>query len=158
MLAYLRIAGRVTEVFDRVFVALDEPFADASAVPTFLVSEATRKQVTVVLTGDGADEVFGGYRRYWSELHAGLWNRIPAPLRNTLTALLMRLPVWDTKGWRIGHFIRRIPEGYLESVAAGRVLSAACPHLVRVPANLRGRLGGGFSPPGHPGRRRCGGD
>ena len=80
------------EALDRVFLALDEPFADASAVPTFLVSEATRKEVKVVLTGDGADEVFGGYRRYWSELHAGLWNRIPAPLRRSLTSLLMRMP------------------------------------------------------------------
>jgi len=65
-------AGRVGDVLDGVFRGLDEPFADASAVPTYLVSEATRKKVTVVLTGDGADEVFGGYRRYWSELYAGL--------------------------------------------------------------------------------------
>jgi asparagine synthase (glutamine-hydrolysing) len=85
-------AGQAGESFERVFLALDEPFADASAVPTFLVSEATRRNVKVVLTGDGADEVFGGYRRYWSELHAGLWNRIPAPLRRALTALLGRMP------------------------------------------------------------------
>ena len=85
-------ARHAGDVLDRVFLALDEPFADASAVPTFLVSEATRKQVTVVLTGDGADEVFGGYRRYWSELHAGAWNRVPAPLRRAATALLGRMP------------------------------------------------------------------
>jgi asparagine synthase (glutamine-hydrolysing) len=98
-------ATRVREVLDRVFLAFDEPFADASAVPTYLVSEATREQVTVVLTGDGADEVFGGYRRYWSELHAGLWNRVPAPLRRALTALLVRMP--EGKDSRVLEWVRR---------------------------------------------------
>lgn len=98
-------AGRVGDVLDGVFRALDEPFADASAVPTYLVSEATRKKVTVVLTGDGADEVFGGYRRYWSELYAGLWNRIPGPLRRTVTALLARMP--EGKDSRLLEALRR---------------------------------------------------
>jgi asparagine synthase (glutamine-hydrolysing) len=83
---------RAADVLDRVFLGLDEPFADASAVPTFLVSEATRRAVTVVLTGDGADEVFAGYRRYWSELYQAYWNKLPAPLRRSLGVLLSRLP------------------------------------------------------------------
>jgi asparagine synthase (glutamine-hydrolysing) len=97
--------SRIGEVLDRVFVALDEPFADASAVPTFLVSEATRKKVTVVLTGDGADEVFGGYRRYWSELHATRWNRVPAPLRAMIAGLLSLMP--EGKDRRLLELFRR---------------------------------------------------
>ena len=84
--------GRAADVLDRIFLGLDEPFADASAVPTFLVSEATRKEVTVVLTGDGADEVFAGYRRYWAELYQAYWNKLPAIAREGFAALLSRLP------------------------------------------------------------------
>lgn len=80
------------DVLDQVFLGLDEPFADASAVPTFLVSEATRKQVTVVLTGDGADEVFAGYRRYWAELYQAYWNKLPPAARRGFRALLSKLP------------------------------------------------------------------
>jgi asparagine synthase (glutamine-hydrolysing) len=89
---------RAGEVLDRVFTGLDEPFADASAVPTYLVSEATRKKVAVVLTGDGADEVFGGYRRYWSELYVGAWHRLPAAARHALRSLLRGLPEGKKSG------------------------------------------------------------
>lgn len=85
-------ADRAGSVLDRVFEGLDEPFADSSAVPTYLVAEATRKQVSVVLTGDGADEMFAGYRRYWSELYVNQWQRIPSSLRGVLARLLSRLP------------------------------------------------------------------
>jgi len=87
------VAGtHVGDALDGVFLGLDEPFADSSAVPTFLIAQATRREVSVVLTGDGADEMFGGYRRYSSELYLGLWHRLPQALRRTLAGLLRRLP------------------------------------------------------------------
>jgi asparagine synthase (glutamine-hydrolysing) len=58
------IAPPSTDLLDRIAWHFDEPFADPSAVPTFLVCEAARERVVVCLSGDGGDEVFGGYRRY----------------------------------------------------------------------------------------------
>jgi asparagine synthase (glutamine-hydrolysing) len=54
----------VVHQVDKIVSMYDEPFGDSSALPTWLISQATRQQVTVALTGDGGDETFGGYDRY----------------------------------------------------------------------------------------------
>ncbi len=60
----------------------DEPFADASALPTYHLSEVTRRRVTVALAGDGGDEMLAGYRRYRFDMaEAAIRNRFPAGLR-----------------------------------------------------------------------------
>ncbi|HOB74298.1 MAG TPA: asparagine synthase (glutamine-hydrolyzing) [Phycisphaerae bacterium] len=67
---------------ERLAWHFDEPFADASAVPTFYLSQATRQRVTVALAGDGADEMLGGYRRYRFDLAEERVRRMtPACLR-----------------------------------------------------------------------------
>ncbi len=68
----------VAALFDRLVVHLDEPFADVSLFPTFLVSQMAREHVKVVLTGDGGDELFGGYDAYQAEALAGKWAGLDA--------------------------------------------------------------------------------
>jgi len=86
------------DVIPRLSSIYDEPFADSSQIPTYLVSQIASSEISVALTGDGGDELFGGYYRHF---HAPrLWRRIsrvPAPLRAAVGAPLSRLP---GKFWR----------------------------------------------------------
>lgn len=70
-------AGALDELVD----IYDEPFADAAAIPTYLMAKRARQDVTVVLTGEGGDEVFGGYRRYVAEQAHRRYSLIPQPMR-----------------------------------------------------------------------------
>ncbi|MEY8172861.1 asparagine synthase (glutamine-hydrolyzing) [Burkholderia multivorans] len=85
-------ADHALDVVPKLPAIYDEPFSDASQIPTFLVAELTRRHVKVSLSGDGGDELFGGYTRYfltprlWRKLH-----RVPAAVRTRIAGALHAL-------------------------------------------------------------------
>lgn len=83
----------VWRVLPKLIEHFDEPFADAAALPTWYLAQLTRKCVTVVLNGDGADEAFAGYQRYYADVIADVYRGIPGILRHHfLDHLIHTLP------------------------------------------------------------------
>ncbi|MCL6554482.1 MAG: asparagine synthase (glutamine-hydrolyzing) [Firmicutes bacterium] len=80
----------VRDELPAIVARLDEPLADPAAVPLFALARLARRHVTVALTGDGGDELFGGYQRYAADPLAGLLALVPRPLRARLVAPLVQ--------------------------------------------------------------------
>jgi asparagine synthase (glutamine-hydrolysing) len=92
----------------------DEPFADAGALPVWFLSALSRKQVTVALSGEGADELFGGYITYAADRYAALAQSVAPPIRRGLSSLLQRWPVSNDK-ISLEYKVKRFLEGTLLS-------------------------------------------
>ena len=80
------------EVLPRLAWHYNEPYADSSAIPTFYLSELTRRHVTVALNGDGGDESFAGYDRYLALKLAARYEHVPRALRRCIEMALSALP------------------------------------------------------------------
>lgn len=160
----LRLDGKeALEVIPRLPDIYDEPFADISAIPTFLVSRFARGEVTVALSGDGGDEMLGGYERHLRAPGIHEWmKRTPRFLRHGLAAALRAIPAERLDALRPGHpqfgvKVRKAAEmlgletqediyARLISVRDSPLLAGwqGAPDLLKTLADLPGNLPGGL--------------
>jgi asparagine synthase (glutamine-hydrolysing) len=104
-------------ILERLIWHFDEPFADASAIPTWYVSEMARRHVTVVLSGDGGDELFGGYERYLPHPRVVRFDRHAPRISRALAAATWWTLPHGTRGKNFLRHVARDPRGrYLDSV------------------------------------------
>jgi asparagine synthase (glutamine-hydrolysing) len=104
-------------ILDDLIAHFDEPFADSSAIPTWYVSEIARRHVTVVLSGDGGDELFGGYDRYLPHPRVAAFDRAPLPGLRAAAAIAWPLLPHGVKGKNFLRHVARDAAGrYLDSI------------------------------------------
>ena len=121
------------EVLPKIMYHLDEPTADPAAVALYFVSELASKDVKVVLSGEGADEFFGGYNTYRGDIDSGIYGKLPFGIRHFISKICKHLP--SVKG--VPFLIRngeRVEDYY---VGVNPVFSVQdCKHLLRDSSHL----------------------
>lgn len=137
----LRLAPRdALSIIPRLPEWWDEPFADSSQIPTHLVCALARQQVKVALTGDGGDEMFGGYVRYRLARDVMPWlGWVPAFVRRRLAAAVQRIPSGHWEGMS-----RFVPSTWRPSHVALRVHKVAALLAATDAEDLYERLAGGW--------------
>ncbi|TMH68674.1 MAG: asparagine synthase (glutamine-hydrolyzing) [Betaproteobacteria bacterium] len=103
------------DVIEQIAWHTDEPFADSSALPTWHLSQLTRRHVKVALSGDGGDEMFAGYDSYRGHILSERVRKIPAALRALAVGALRSLPAGDGLRMRYLHLARNIEDAGLEA-------------------------------------------
>lgn len=120
------VEPHIAEVIHEIVDHFDEPFADSSAVATYYVSEVARQHVKVVLSGDGGDEIFGGYTIYQADRLAHLYRRLPHVLaEGMIPGVVRRLPASEGKmsvDLKARRFVERARLDPLTAHASWRVI------------------------------------
>lgn len=94
-----------------------EPFADSSQIPTYLVTKLAKQHVTVALSGDGGDELFGGYTPYqFAPRYWGALSKLPLPVRRAMAAMMERMPLPDKYLKLAGVMPAKDREGFYRAV------------------------------------------
>jgi asparagine synthase (glutamine-hydrolysing) len=124
------------DVIPRLPALYCEPFSDSSQIPTFLVSQLARQQVTVSLSGDAGDELFAGYTRY--EIGQRMWgrlSRLPVPVRAALARMILAVPprVWSGM---FNPFRGMLPGGLAQGNVGDKLHKGAGVLAARTPVDL----------------------
>ncbi|MFH1378804.1 MAG: asparagine synthase (glutamine-hydrolyzing) [bacterium] len=104
------VSPDAVDLVQKLSTYFDEPFADSSAIPTYLVSRLSRQKVTVALSGIGGDEIFGGYPRYQGIKLSQYYEKIPLMLRKFISRATSHLPE-STVSSNISGRIKRFTRG-----------------------------------------------
>jgi asparagine synthase (glutamine-hydrolysing) len=105
----IEIAPQILDLLPRIIYQLDEPIGDPAAINTFLICSAAREAgIKVLLSGMGADELFGGYRKHLANVLAVRYRKVPKPLRKSMRSVIDRMPVATSRrGYRSVRFAKR---------------------------------------------------